>query len=119
MQVADIRASLHAVPTPRHTGAGDQSNGRATRGGRESTIAPDSRETQPDLYGELLPSRSGLAPTPAVDLPRPAGNESVVYASHTTISHLSYQRAIDTYQSLQAHATEQVLSPVYRIDLYA
>ena len=119
MQVGDIRAPLYAIPTPGRTGEGNRSNGRATDGGRESAIQSDRRATQPGVYGELLPRTSGLGLRPAVELPRPAASESAVHASHVTLSDLRYQRAIDTYQTLQTHATAQVLSPVYRIDLYA
>ena len=119
MQVADIRAPLQAVPTPERGSEGNRSIGRTTDGGRESAITPYPQAPQPGVYGELLPRTSGLAPKSAVDLPRPAANRSGVYPSHAAVSHLSHQRAIDIYQTLQAHATAQVLSPVYRIDLYA
>ncbi len=122
MQVADSRAPLHPAPTPGRAGERNQSNGRATHRGRESAIQPaseDSRATQPVVYGELLPRASGLARKAGTGIPGSAADEPVVYATHAAISHLSYRRAIDLYQTLQAHATAQVLSPVYRIDLYA
>ena len=122
MQVADSRAPLHAVPPPDRAGERSQSKGRETDRERESAIqpaSPDSGAAQPVVYGELLPRASGLARKAAVGKPGPAADESLVYATHAAISHLSYRRAIDIYQTLQTHATAQVLSPVYRIDLYA
>ncbi len=122
MEAADIRAPLHAVPTPDRTGERNQSKGRATDRGRESAIqtaSPDSGEAQPVVYGELLSRASGLARKAAVAIPGSATDEPPVYATHAAISRLSYRRAIDVYQTLQTHATAQVLSPVYRIDLYA
>ena len=122
MHVADIRTPGYGVPPAYTVRDGAHPNGRQASARPEPAVQGKGRESRPTpevVYGELLPRATGTEPVAPAGLYSVTSDESTTAANRIASSHLGQRRAIDIYETLQAHATAQVLSPVYRIDLYA
>ena len=121
MHVADVGI---AHPTVARTDGIDQRHASRDPSAdrRETAVQADvrpSRESQTVVYGELLPRAADLAGDKIPGAHRLAPGEPAGSATRAVLSHAGHRQAIDIYETLQTHATAQVLSPVYRIDLYA
>ena len=122
MQVADIRSAPSIVLLPDSVGKRSTPGDRSADKRGDTGLRPDDRApqgSQPVVYGELIPRAATLARNAPPSAQPPASGEPIGNPTRAAIAHLGHGQAIDVYKTLQDHATAQVLSPVYRIDLYA
>ncbi len=122
MHVADVRTPGYGVPPAYTIRDGGHPSGRQASARPDPAIQDDGHKSRPTsevLYGELLPRATRTEPGAAAGLSSVMSDKSTAAATPIASSHLGQRRAIHAYETVQAHATAQALSPVYRIDLYA
>ncbi len=125
MRVSDALSPVHAVRSLVRVEVEHTTGGQAAVEVRDVLARPDfqrdrgTSETDATRYGELL-LRPLRAPEKVVPVPAktPANMETASIASGP-VTRISHGRAIDIYETLQAHTTPQSLSLVHRVDLYA
>ena len=125
MRVSDTLSPIHAVRSLVRVKVEHTTSEQAAVKVRDVVARPDfqhdrgTSETDSARYGELL-LRPPRAPEKVVSGPAktPANIETASNANGP-VTRISHGRAIDIYETLQAHTTPQSLSLVHRVDLYA